>query len=147
MNNMPELTPTQREFIESTWKNRWESILQAQNQVVNWLFAVHGGGIAGLLAYAASKSAAFSVKVGLGAFTGGLVLIVFYGVFMFYFESHHFYRFRNDVKELYAGSIDWSEFSRRLDGTPDESRTCEVLAWASGILGLVGLAAAAVAIL
>lgn len=144
---MPELTPNQREFIDTSWKNRWESILQAQNQVVNWLFAVHGGGIAGLLAYAASKSASCSVKVGLGAFTGGLVLIVLYGVFMFYFESHHFYRFRDDVKQLYAGSIDWPEFVKRLDRAPDKYLTCEILAWVSGILGLVGLGAAVIAIL
>ena len=144
---MPDLTPNQREYIDTSWKNRWESILQAQNQVVNWLFAVHGGGIAGLLAFAASKGSSCSIKVGLSAFTVGLVLIVLYGTFMYYFESYHFYRFRDAVKELFAGSIDWSEFSRRIDRSPDKYRTCEYLAWTSGVLALIGLVAAVVAIL
>ena len=144
---MLEITPNQREFIDRSWKDRWESILQAQNQVVNWLFAVHGGGIAGLLAFAASKGSSCSVKVGLVAFSVGLVLIVFFGVAMFYFESHYFYRFRDDVREFFGGTIDWAEFSRRLSRAPDKYWPCELLAWVSGLLGAVGVSAAVVTIL
>src|SRR5947208_11119942 len=102
---MPDLSSSQREFIDTSWKNKWDSILQAQNQVLNWIFAVHGGGIAGLLAFAASKGSSCSVKLGLGAFTAGLLLIVLYGVFMFYFGSHHFDKFRRDVEELFTDVI------------------------------------------
>lgn len=144
---MQEISQGQREFINRSWKDRWESIIQAQNQVVNWLFAVHGGGIAGLLAFASSKGASCSVKVGFVAFTGGLILIVAYGASMFYLESHYFYRFRSDVRDVFAGVIDWDEFSRRLDKAPDKYPICEFLAWASGLLGLVGVVTASIAIL
>jgi hypothetical protein len=144
---MPDLSPNQREFIDSSWKNRWESILQAQNQVLNWIFAVHGGGIAGLLAFAASKGSSCSVKFGLLAFSVGLVLIIVYGVLMFYFEVRHFQKFRSDIDNLFAGSIEWSKFSEREASRPNRYRICEILAWVSGICGLVGIIAAVTAIL
>ena len=144
---MPDLNPDQREYIDVTWRNKWDSIIQNQNQVLNWIFAVHGGGIAGLLAFAASKGSSCSLVVGLTAFTVGLVLILVYGVCMFYFESHYFYRFRDEVKELHAGRIDWAEFIRRRNIDPDRYRTCELLAWLSGICGLVGVITAICAVL
>jgi hypothetical protein len=144
---MSEYTPNQREFIDRSWRDRWQSILQVQNQIVNWIFTVHGGGIAGLLAFAASKGSSCSVKLGLISFAGGLVLIVSYGAAMFYYESHYFYRFRDDVREFFGGTIDWPEFNRRLSRSPDKYWPCELLAWASGVLGVVGIVAAVIAIL
>ena len=34
-----------RDYISETWKDRWAFILQSQNQLVNWLFTLHAGGI------------------------------------------------------------------------------------------------------
>lgn len=144
---MPNLNPEQRDYITRSWSNQWEFILQTQNQVVNWIFAVHGGGIAGLLTFAASKGAATcSVKLGLAAFSLGLLLIVLFGVFMYYFEISSFQRYRGYVEELYKDGIDWSEFLTRQKA-PDKYLTCELLAWFSGACGIVGLIAAFVAIL
>jgi hypothetical protein len=144
---MPELSPNQREFIENSWKSRWDWILQTQNQVVNWIFAVHGGGIAGLLTYAASKNSPCSLRVGLAAFSLGLVLIVLFGVCMYYFETHYFSKFRADVDLLFTGKIDWIEFSKREEERPNKYRTCEYLAWSSGFCGLVGMIMAVITIL
>ena len=144
---MPELAPNQREFIDVSWRNKWDGIMQSQNQVVNWVFAVHGGGIAGLLAFASSKGSSCSVKIGIGAFSFGLILIVVYGVCMFYLEAHHFSKFRKDVDELFTNTIDWTEFSRREEARPDRYTACELLAWGSGICALVGVLTAVVAIL
>lgn len=143
---MPTLQPDQREYITRSWSSRWKFILQTQNQIVNWIFAVHGGGIAGLLTFAASKGSTCSVKIGLGAFSLGLLLIVLFGAFMFYFEFSSFRRYRYHVEELFKDRIDWNEFLKRHED-PEKYLTCEFLAWVSGICGIIGLIAAFVAIL
>lgn len=145
---MSKLTEEQRTHIDTTWRAKWDGIVQAQNQVLNWLFAVHGGGIAGVLTFAASEhgKGLCSVKVGLGAFSLGLFLLVMFGVCMFYFESRGFFTFRNEVNELFAGNMDWTEYSKRREKEPDKYRTCEILAWGSGACGVVGIVAAIVAI-
>jgi hypothetical protein len=143
---MSEITPSQREYVDTSWKNRWESVLQTQNQVVGQIFTVHGGGIAGVLAFAASKGSSVSVVTSLGAFSLGLVLIVVYGVCMYYFEARYFFRFRNAAKEFLAGSAEWNEFLRRSD-SPDKYPACEYLAWGSGLLGILGVIGALFAIL
>jgi hypothetical protein len=114
---------------------------------VNWIFAVHGGGIAGLLAFAASKGSSCSIKIGLGAFALGLILIVVYAVCMYYYEVYHFSRFRKDVEELFNNTIDWTEFSKRENARPDKYCVCEFLAWSSGLCALVGIFTAFAAIL
>lgn len=144
---MADLSQGQREYIEATWKNQWDSILQSQNQIIGWIFTLHGLGLAGLLTFAASKTTSFSVVLGAVFFITGLVLIMVYGTLMYYFESHHFWRFRNNVSELRSQAIDWSEFVAREKLRPEKYRSCEWLAWISAGCGLGGLIATAVAIL
>jgi len=143
---MPLLEPEQHEHIETIWRKKWEFILQAQSQIVNWLFAVHGGGIAGMLSYAASKGPSCYLKIGLGAFSLGLVLIILFGVFLLYWEENHFIKFRRDVDKLYRRETDWLEFLNREAKRPDKYRSCEILAWLSGICGVTGVIMAVLAI-
>ena len=134
-------TPTQDQasYVNSLWRDKWEGVIQAQNQVVNWLFAVHGGGIAGTLTYASVKSASCGILLALISFALGLIAIVVYGAFMYYLESRYFRQFRSDVSEFYKASIDWPEFIAREKSRPEKYRECEVLAWSSGVLGFLAL--------
>lgn len=130
---MSELPKDQSSYIDSSWRGKWEGVIQAQHQVINWLFAVHGGGIAGTLTFASAKNASFSVLLALIAFSLGLVMIVCYGAFMYYLELQHFSRFRSDVFEFYRNEINWPEFIKRETSRPEKYRVCEVLAWSSGV--------------
>ena len=132
---------------DNGWLSTFSRYVSGCHQVINWLFAVHGGGIAGTLTFASAKNASFSVLLALIAFSLGLVMIVCYGAFMYYLELQHFSRFRSDVFELYGNKINWPEFIKRETSRPEKYRVCEVLAWSSGGLGLLALISLAVAIL
>lgn len=86
-----------------------------------------------------------SVVIGAIAFSVGLTLTVLYGVSMYYFETHYFYRFRDAVGRYFSRQIDWCEFNRKASA-PDKYKTCECLAWLSGACGIVGVIAAIIAI-
>jgi hypothetical protein len=144
---MPPLDQGQQAYVNTNGRERWNGVSQAQNQVVNWIFAVHGGGIAGLLTFAASKGSSCSVKVGVGAFVAGLILIVIYGAAMFYAEVHYYRAYRRDVEELFDGTINWNEFSNREHARPNWYWYCELLGWLSAVAGLMGVSMALVAIL
>ena len=133
--------PEQIGRIQSSWKERWEGVIQAQNQVLNWLFAVQGGGLAGTLTYASSKPATCGTRLAMLGFAIGLVLIVVYGAVYYYTERAFFRAFRRDALEFYSRKIKWTEFAAREAKRPDHYVLCELLAWGSGIFGALGLAA------
>ena len=144
---MPVLTQEQRDYISATWKLKSEGIQRSQSQVMNWLFTVHGGGIAGLLTYAASRDVSCSIKIGLGMFSSGLLLIVIYGILMFYLQGYYFKRYRENAEELLSEVIEWPEFVARLKAQPVRFIVCEIIAWLSFFLGIGGVAALVTAIL
>ena len=143
---MNDPTRDQISYIDSLWRNKWEGVIQAQNQVINWLFAVHGGGIAGTLTYASAKSASCGILLALILFALGLITIVVYGAVMYYLESIYFRQFRSDVSEFYKKSIDWNKFIAREKDRPEKYRQCELLAWSSGGLGILALVFLSIAI-
>ncbi len=136
-----------RDYISETWKDRWAFILQSQNQLVNWLFTLHAGGIAGLLTFAATRPATESVKYGINAFCLGLIAIIIYGTLMLYLEEIEFRDFKNNVSQLYRCKIDWAEFMHRENSRSLKHWSCVVAGWSSGILALAGLVCAARSIL
>jgi hypothetical protein len=143
---MEDPNKEQLAYIESRWRGRWDGVIGAQNQLVNWLFAVQGGGLAGTLTYASAQNEACGIGVALFGFSLGLVLIVIYGARFFYLEARYFKAFRTDASEFLAKKIDWPEFIARENARPDWYRDCERLAWGSGLSGLIGLVGLAVAI-
>lgn len=144
---MPDLLQEQRDYISSTWKLKSEGVQRAQSQVTNWLFTVHGGGMAGLLTYAASRDASCSVQIGLGMFSAGLLLIVIYGIWMFYQQGKYFRRYRENAEELLSGAIEWPKFIERLKAQPVRFIGCEVIAWLSFVSAIGGVAALVTAVL
>jgi hypothetical protein len=136
-----------RDYISETWKDRWAFILQSQNQLVNWLFTLHAGGIAGLLTFAATRTATDSVKYGIIAFCLGLIAIIIYGTLMLYLEEIEFRDFKNNVSQLYRCKIDWAEFMQKEQSRPLKHWPCVLAGWSSGLLALIGLGCAALSIL
>lgn len=133
------LTSDQRGYVDASWRNCWKAVISAQDHLINWIFLVQGGGIAGLLTFAASRGSSCTVVVAFAAFVLGLILIVAYGVAMYYLEAHAYRVFRIDAEAVTSGAIEWPEFIRRQAARPDSYPICEWLAWASGLLGLAGL--------
>jgi len=135
------------EYLEESWKIRFEGVLQAQKQLMNWLFAVHVAGIAGALGRASSKGTSCSLDVSLVGFCAGLLILVSYGAAMFYLEAHHFGRFRDDVIALAENRMTWEQFVDAEKKRPYKYPLCVFLGWASGLLGAVGIAALVIAVL
>jgi len=136
---MTQLTPSQQQFISESWKSRWKGVLQSQNQALNWLFTTNTGGVAGVLAYAASKEGSFCLTLALISFSAGLLCMVGYAACMFYSEERMFHGFKTNLEELYAAKIDWSELIARDNARPSKYKICEVLAWIAAISGGVGI--------
>lgn len=144
---MNKINEDQRAYVSAAWKNRWDWILHTQNQILNWIFAVHAGGIAGMLTFAASAGGSTWIITGLTAFSIGLVLTVLYGVVMYYEEQRDFRSFKADSNALFSKEINWDEFCRRDNLRPEKHGLCEIIAWASGLVGLLGIISAAYSIL
>ena len=144
---MPQLTPQQQQFIGESWRNRWDGVLQSQNQALNWLFTMNTGGVAGVLAYAASKDGSVWIAFALIAFSAGLMCLIGYAACMYYIEERMFNAFKSDVDRLYAEKIDWRELIARDNARPRKYRGCEVLAWVGAISGGVGIVASSYAML
>jgi hypothetical protein len=139
--------PEQQERINARWHAKWEGVIEAQNQALNWLYALNGGGIAGILAYAAAKEAGACIVGALIAFVFGLLCLIGYAACMFYGEQRSYDEFVRDVKELYSGKIGWDEVWKREGARPHKYLICEVLAWCGGLAGCFGLVLSSYAIL
>ena len=144
---MQILTEEQNGYIVEAGRTRAESLIQAQSQVLNWLFAFHGGGLAGVLAYAASREATCSVKIATGGFSFGLLALVAYAAMMYYFESAALRSFIGNARSVRSGEITWDEYARREYARPIKYVSCEVVAWLSALGGIAGMAATIAAIL
>jgi hypothetical protein len=144
---MENPTKEQIGYIKSQWRGKWDGALNAQNQILNWLFAVQGGGLAGTLTYASVQNPTCGICVAVVGFSAGLVLIVSYGARFFYLETHYFKEFKKDAAEFLDMKIDWTQFMARENARPYWYKHCEFLAWSSGIFGLLGLIGLAIAIL
>lgn len=148
---MSSLPPAQQEYINTEWVRRWDGVIQSQNHILNWLFTMNTGGVAGSLAFA-SKSApnAPSVAAPLVLFSLGLLCLVVYAACMFYLEAHYFQQFKVNVKALHEASdkaAAWYQFVLKEGQRPDKYRICEVLAWIGGLAGAAGVLTLACAIL
>src|SRR5712691_1057224 len=135
------------EYLKLSWKIRSDSVMQAQGQLLNWLFAVQGAGIAGSLAYLTSKGMRTGVAVALGAFVLGLLAVLVYGTLFYYFEEWRFGTFKADVAAVESGAVTIGHFIAAQERNSSKYRSCEIIAWLSGISGLVGLGALIVAVL
>lgn len=139
--------PEQKEHIEALWRAKWDGVIAAQNQALNWLYALNGGGIAGILAYAASKESGAAIVAALIAFVAGLLFLIGYAACMFYAEQRSYDGYAHDVKALYQGKLDWEELWKREGARPHKYLICEILAWCGGLAGVAGLLFSSYAIL
>ena len=135
------------EYLKLSWKTRSDSVMQAQGQILTWLFAVQGAGIAGSLGFLTSKGMRTGVAVALTAFVVGLLALLVYGTLFYYFEERRFRAFKADVAAVQSGAITIGNFIAAQTRNSSTYRSCEVMAWISGISALVGLGGLIVAVL
>ena len=135
------------DYLKLSWKTRSDSVMQAQTQLLNWLFAVHGAGIAGSLGFLTSKGIHIPVAVALGAFVFGLLALLVYGTLFYYFEERRFGTFKADVAAVECGAVTIGHFIAAQERNSSKYRSCEIISWLTGISGLVGLGALIVAVL
>lgn len=121
--------------------------MSSQSQALNWLFAMNTGGVAGVLAYAASKDSSPFIIFALVAFSTGLLALIGYSACMHYFGARECAAYHKDLNQLYTDKIDWTEFVERENNRPNKSRLCETLAWISAIAGGLGITFSSYAIL
>jgi len=134
------------EYLKLSWKIRSDSVMQAQGQLLNWLFTVQGAGIAGSLAYLTSKGMRTGVAMALGAFVLGLLALLVYGTLFYYFEEWRLGTFKTDVAAVESGAITVGHFIAAQAKNSSKYRSCEIIAWISGISAFVGLGALIVAV-
>jgi hypothetical protein len=136
------MTPEEEfdEYLKLVWKNWSEGVIQAQKQLMTWLFALHGAGIAGSLSYATSRGVRCSLIVSLFAFVVGILCLLIWATLMYYFEVGRFREFKRDVAAVQSGQMTRRDFIEAQNRRPSEYRLCEIIAWTSGIAGIIGLA-------
>lgn len=134
-------------YVDAMWKSRAEGVLKAQRQLLGWLFTVHGAGIAGSLGYITSRGKQLSLEIGLGAFAAGLLALLLYGTLFYYFEAGSFEAYKRELRELDGGRLTHQQFLSAQTGNRDKYRSCEVVAWISGLCAVTGLGALITAVL
>jgi hypothetical protein len=135
------------EYVDAVWRGRRQGIFKAQQQILSWLFTVHGAGIAGCLGFVTSKGRMLNVEIALASFVAGLFALLVYGAVFYYFEVHHFNRYKQEVAELNAGKLTPEQFLGKQAAKSNWYRSCEIIAWFSGFLALIGLGALIAAVL
>jgi len=135
------------QYISSVWSYKWKAVLEAQKDVLNWLFAVNAGGAAGTLAYASAKESTLPLVFSLYFFSSAVILMIGYAALYYYSESRMFYCFKNDVMDFRNDKFNIDEVIKRENTRPDKYQFCEYLAWLSALAGGLGIVFAAFAIL
>jgi hypothetical protein len=135
------------DYVDVLWKSKAEGALKAQRQLLGWLFTVHGAGIAGSLGYITSKGRQLPSEVGLAAFAAGLLALLLYGTLFYYFEAGRFEAYKRELRDLDAGKLTPLQFLSTQRQKRDKYRSCEIMAWVSGLCALTGLIALIAAVL
>lgn len=139
--------PDQSSIISDIWTSKWDGVMTAQKEGLNWLFTLNVGGVAGILAYAAAKQTSVLVSVALIAFSTGLLALIFFALRYYYYEERMFYSFRSDVRGFREGKLNWDELIARENARPSKYRSCEIAAWVSTAAAVTGIISSAFAIL
>jgi hypothetical protein len=139
--------PQQSSYISDTWSSKWDAVMTAQKEGLNWLFTLNVGGVAGTLTYASAKQTSVAVTVALSAFSVGLLALVFFALRYYYYEERMFYDFREDVRRFRASELPWPELIARENARPNKYRSCEIAAWISTGAAVGGIISSAIAIL
>ena len=134
------------DYIKLLWSSWSKAVFDAQKQLVGWLFAFHGAGIAGTLGYANSRGVRCSVVVALIAFVVGIVSLLIWATLMYYFGVARFRALKRDVKEVHSDRMSTDEFYEAENSREGEYRVCEVVAWISGVSGMAGLTSLIIAV-
>ena len=132
-------TPEFDDYLRLVWSSRSQGAFEAQKQLVNWLFAFNGAGIAGTLGYANSRGVQFPVVVALVAFVIGVVAILVWGTLVYYFSAQSFRDLKADTERIESDKITMQAFIESESKRSGRSRLREVMAWISGLSGLTDL--------
>jgi hypothetical protein len=127
------------EYIKLVWSGWSKAVFGAQKQLLTWLFAFHGAGIAGTLGYANSRGIRCSVVVALIMFVAGIVSLLLWGTLMYYFGVKRFRAMKHDLDEVHADRMTTEQFYNAEKSRSGEYRSCEIIAWISGLCGIAGL--------
>lgn len=133
-----------KEWIAETWKLRSEGLMSHQAQILNWVFTVNLGGVAGTLTFlsTAQGSRICWAVSSLIAFSLGLLSLLAYGTIMFYVCASGYHRFRNIVDDYYSGKETLPSFWKKANEVPEKSKSAEIAAWLSGLLAVIGVVCA-----
>jgi uncharacterized membrane protein len=142
---MTKLVP--EDWIDEVWKVRSESVFELQSLGLNWLFTINTGGLAGGLAFAATKEVGHSLIAALIAFSLGVICMLFYAGTMLRWQRRHFEAFRADVRQFRDEKIKFPEVVQRERARPDFNKFAFCLSMAAGILATVGIVLTSIAIL
>ncbi|HEV2046558.1 MAG TPA: hypothetical protein VGQ95_08160 [Chthoniobacterales bacterium] len=133
---------TEREvddYIKLVWTGWSQAVFQAQKQLVTWLFTLHGAGIAGTLGFANSRGVHCSVVLALVAFGVGIVSLLLWATLMYYFGVARFRAMKRDVAAYESQKMRAEAFVENESRRSAEYRSCEIIAWISGLAALMGL--------
>ena len=125
-------------FIEATWTGQNAHVAKWDLQVVNWIFTLHAGGIAGGLTYAASKGSSAGVFWSLVFFAAGLLLIVIFGAIMIYDAFASQRKFHEVVRRYHAGEATADEVFN-WDTSSQTVVPAEIVGWISGLSAIPGV--------
>jgi hypothetical protein len=134
------------EYLKLSWKAFADGVAHAQTQLMTWLFTLQGAGVAGSLGYAASRGTPPSLIVSLIAFVFGILCLLMWGTVMYYVGTSRFNQHKGDVAKLEVGKLTRAQFIDNVNARSANIRSCECLAWLSGIAGLIGLISLIVAV-
>lgn len=130
-----------QDWIAETWKLKSEGLMSHQAQILNWVFTVNLGGVAGTLTF---LSAAQGAKIhwafwSLITFSLGLLSLLLYGTIMFYFCSKNYHAFRKAVDDYHTRKETLPNFWKKANEIPEKSRSAEIAAWLSGLFAVAGV--------
>ena len=111
---------------------------QCQTSLVNWLFVVNAGGLAGLLTYAATKRLDTPLVLGLVSFFVGLFLIISFRVVMYYSLCGRHGQLSENIDKLDARRLTRPDYMSCIKKCCSNIWFVDALAWASGFFGLLG---------
>ncbi|MDD2710717.1 MAG: hypothetical protein PHV34_22280 [Verrucomicrobiae bacterium] len=135
-NTFPPITS---EWLSKTWRDRAAGVLSHQKQIINWLFAVNTGGVAGMLTLISAGKGNVCITLAVSFFAVGLIAICLYAAWMFYFALRHFLRFQEIVNDYYADPTKVAEFWEKLKKLPVFSTPAELIAIFSGVAAIAGV--------
>jgi hypothetical protein len=94
------------DLIRSARQESWK-------RVMNYLFALNAGSLAGALTYVASRTATSDMLTAIKCFTVGIILLYLHAAIDYYQSEFRQKDFFSDLTKFYEDDLDWDIFIQR----------------------------------